>query len=137
PFLAQLHAMQEDGVVAALKVHGKKSAAHIPGFGDVWRDSLYEDLAPTAGYVNAIVSLFWSDPKAGVVIPEAHYASLLQGLEKNRPELGRLLDAFGVSMSEEVMGTTPFPTGTMFWFRPAALTGLSRLNLQTADFPEE
>ncbi len=137
PFLKQLRAMQEDGVEVALKIHGKKTMSSGTEYGIAWRDALYEDLAPSRGQVNAILRLFQSDVDAGIVIPDGHYASLRRGLQFNRAELFRLAAAVGASLPPESIATTPFPAGTMFWFRPAALAGLSRLQLKTSDFPDE
>ena len=137
PFMKQLRAMQADGVVAALKIHGKKTSSAVHNYGDEWRQSLYEDLAPDTNNVNAIIDLLLTDPTAGIVIPEAHYASLSRGLATNRPELFRLSAALGQPLTSDSLRTTPFPVGSMFWFRPAALAGFTRLNLTLEDYPEE
>lgn len=137
PFMIQLRMMHEDGVFFALKLHSKKSCAYDKDFGEFWRESLYRDLIPSTGYVNAIINLFGSDSKLGLLLPEAHYASLLRGWENNTVHLKSLIQLLGISLDKKMLSKIPFPVGTMFWFRPSALMSLACLNLTHNDFQEE
>jgi lipopolysaccharide biosynthesis protein len=116
-----------------LKIHGKKSSHNAPEFGEAWRAFLYDHLARNTDHVNAIVRSFIDNPALGAMIPE-HYPALHAwvGIGKNYAEMKNLLGRIDVSIRRSQ--PIEFPSGSMFWFRSAAIAPLLDLNLNWGDF---
>ena len=115
-----------------LYLHGKKSLHWAPGAG--WRKYLYRSLAGSADLVRSIFAAFDASPTLGLVVPQ-HWPFIQQSIDWGYS----FADARGLAarMGIELRLTEPldFPTGSMFWARPAALRPLLALGLTAMDFP--
>lgn len=123
-----------DEVEFAVHVHTKRSP-HFPGRFDEWRRYLLESNLGTPQLVANILALFDCD-RVGAVAPADH------------PEMARLVH-WGSNLSnaqglisligEEINVDVPLecPTGSMFWFRTAALRPLLDLGLEFFHFDPE
>jgi lipopolysaccharide biosynthesis protein len=118
-----------------LKIHGKKSVHNPPDFSIGWRQHLFGALIGDPGRVRAIVNAFLSDPELGVLIPQ-HWKELAGwlGIGANYEPMQRLLAKIGIDLvpGQDIQ----YPSGSMFWFRPEALSPLFELDLQWSDFSE-
>ncbi|MFC0408647.1 rhamnan synthesis F family protein [Roseomonas elaeocarpi] len=117
-----------------LHLHSKVSThAH---FLEPWRSFLFENLLGSPAVVRSILDAFARLPELGMVAPQ-HYESIRRWLGWNGNfEAGKALAArMGVTLSPT--RALDFPSGSMFWARPAALKPLLDLKLRFEDFPEE
>jgi hypothetical protein len=144
PFVQLLQRGTFDRYVAVCKLHTKKSD-HLycgegqPDFGRRWRRSAMLELIGTTERVARIVDRFRSDPTVGIVGPgnlwiDEPPGSDGWGARKNRGPMASLAVRLGIS---ENAIRNNFFAGTMFWFRPAALAGLSAGRFSAADFEPE
>jgi GT2 family glycosyltransferase len=117
-----------------LHLHSKKSDhAH---FLAPWRGFLFESLLGSKTAVSSILDAFARLPRLGMVAPQ-HYESVRRWLGWNGNydlALG-LARRMGIALSP--VRALDFPSGSMFWARPAALGPLLELNLSFDDFPAE
>lgn len=117
-----------------LFLHSKKSEYGVVGEG--WRELLYDTLCGSPEVVRSVLSIFAARVDAGLVFPQHHEpARPFTGWEYNFAAARRLARRMGVRLRRR--GTIEFPSGSMFWARPAALAPLLRLGLRLEDFPEE
>jgi lipopolysaccharide biosynthesis protein len=118
-----------------LFLHSKKSN---PVSGDAWREFLFDHLLGSPEIAASIVDLFRSNPKIGFVFPQ-HFEPLRQyadwGPWYNFPAAQPLARRLGFTLKRRA--PIDFPSGSMFWCRPAALLPLLELGLTRDDFPEE
>ncbi len=118
-----------------LKIHGKKSTHNSPEFSLGWRQLLFGELIGDADRVDAIINAFLSDPELGVLMPQ-HWKELAGwlGIGANYELMQRLLAKIDIDLlpGQEI----EYPSGSMFWFRPEALSPLFDLGLQWSDFAE-
>ncbi len=117
-----------------LHLHSKKSNhAH---FLAPWRGFLFENLLGSQTAVASILDAFARLPQLGMLAPQ-HYEAVRRWLGWNgNYELARgLARRMGISLSP--VRALDFPSGSMFWARPAALRPLLDLNLSFDDFPAE
>lgn len=133
PFLTEF-AADLSGYDVVGHFHTKKSL-HVASAQAVrnWVDFLLENLlggrSQSAG---AILSAFAEDPRLGLVFADDPH---LVGWGENRPFADVLARRMRITdMPEQFF---PFPIGTMFWARPAALAPLFDLGLGWSDYPEE
>jgi lipopolysaccharide biosynthesis protein len=120
-----------------LFLHSKRSD-HYP-FGDGWRDHLMACLVGSPEIVKSIEEIFALQPGVGMVIP-AHYHELRNWVDgfhwgANFRRSRRLAWKMDIDIGEH--GVVDFPSGSMFWARPAALRPLLDLKLDFADFSRE
>lgn len=117
-----------------LMFHSKKTEAGT--LGERWRAHIMDSLAGSEAVVRAIRLIFAADPGIGMVIPQ-HFAPVrpLLGWDSNWRHADRLARRMGLQLAKH--GTLDFPSGSMFWARPAALAPLLALGLAAADFPPE
>ena len=114
-------------------VHFKKSLYGFPGFGDLWRRFLWQNLlGPERPMLDVIAQSFAADPALGLVFPDDPN---LVGWSSDKT-IARDL-ARRMHLDPELPEAFDFPAGTMFWCRPAALRPLFDLRLQWEDFPAE
>jgi hypothetical protein len=114
-------------------LHFKKSRYAVPQFGALWRRFLWRHLlGPDHSMLDLIARSFEDDPTLGLVFPADPN---LVGWSKNRALACEL--AQRMQMNIELPEAFEFPTGTMFWCRPAAVRPLFELGLSWKDYPAE
>jgi lipopolysaccharide biosynthesis protein len=114
-------------------LHGKRSPQVHASLGDLWRTFLWENLVGGEhAMMDVVLAAFAADEKLGLVFPVDR---LLAGWDENRDLAEDLAARMGLE------GPLPhhfdFPQGSMFWARPAALSGLLNLGLDWEDYPVE
>lgn len=130
PMLALLDRLIDEGFDAVLKIHGKQSPQL--DFGDTWRRGLLRALCPSRSVMSGIGELFRTSPDLGVAIPFEFAQPLSYGLRDNRRGLHDSAQILAIDLDLDdawCTSTTVFPRGSMYWFRPAALAALLRLDL--------
>ncbi len=117
-----------------LFLHSKKSLTS--SVGDRWRDVLLHSLAGSPDIVRSILDIFHHHPEIGMVICP-HFEAIREwiGWNYNFPRGCRLARRMGILLTPEHV--LDFPSGSMFWARPAALQPLLDLRLKVDDFPFE
>ncbi len=117
-----------------LHLHSKTST-HA-AFLAPWRSYLFETLLGSPAIVRSIGDAFAQLPDLGMVAPQ-HYEGVRRWLGWN----GNFLTASGIAermgLSLSPRRALDFPSGSMFWARPAALQSLLGLGLSFEDFPQE
>ena len=117
-----------------LFLHSKKTEFSTAGEG--WRELLLGSLCGSGSVVRSILALFEADPALGLVFPQHHEPIRPHtGWEYNFAAARALGRRMGVDLRRD--GMIEFPSGSMFWARPAALAPILALGLTADDFPEE
>ena len=117
-----------------LHLHSKVST-HA-GFLAPWRSFLLENLLGSPAGVSSILDAFARLPDLGMVAAQ-HYEPIRRwiGWNGNYEQAQDLATRMGMSLSPR--RALDFPSGSMFWARPAALKPLLDLKLSFEDFPQE
>lgn len=124
-------------------IHDKKVTQLTPfSKGAAFADKCFENLLISPEYVRNVVSLFEQEPRLGMVMPtppnHAEYFPMYSyGWGPNYVRTRSLLAEVGVSVPLDPDKEPIAPLGTMFWFRPQALTPLFAMDWQWQDFPPE
>jgi hypothetical protein len=118
----------------ALHIHTKKSPHYEEGF-DAWRKYLLAETLGTPELVENILAML-AVAGVGAIIPE-HFDPIKPIIQwfGNFETTAALL-----ALAGEILRRThlvDFPSGSMFWFRPAALAKLLALDLQYVHFDPE
>lgn len=116
------------------KIHGKKSL-HNPGHND-WREYLLQNLLGSQEQVKTIISYMINDPTLGLILPETYPGVLAYNQEDPWRNNWSICREFGkrLDLKLERDMKLDFPSGSMFWFKPAALDQLFSLGLTRQDF---
>ncbi len=117
-----------------LLLHSKRDGHLVDGAG--WRRYLLHTLAGTPAIAGSILAAFAQDPRLGLVMAQ-HWPPLRPRLDwgDNFFAARDLARRFGVRLTPAHV--LDFPSGAMFWARPAALAPLLGLGWRAADFPAE
>src|SRR5271165_47970 len=116
-----------------LKIHGKKSASERVEFGERWRKFLYQDLVGDSAWARAIVGVMLETPDLGVLMAQHFYGvDSLINIGPNYESMRNVLSRIGIDLRSDQK--IEFPSGSMFWFRSAALADLFALGLDWSDF---
>jgi len=134
PFLRLLEMGVFDRYDAVCKLHSKRSP-HMNG-GDAWLDQVLLALLGSADNVRTLLSRFRNEPRLGLIGPKA--LAIHPGNPLHRAKNRVAIDAVSARGDiGTVVTSAPFFAGTMFWFRPAAMTSVRDLGLTAEDFPLE
>jgi lipopolysaccharide biosynthesis protein len=121
----------------ALHIHTKK-CEYNETHGASWLNHNLDHLLHSPEYVSAILDLFERDSTQGVLLP-IPYPGVASWMEwgGNRETTCNLLARLNIP--QEYLDSMPlyFPAGTMFWFRPSALSPLLESEISWEDFPPE
>ena len=133
PFLAGFgpHLRQHDLIG---HIHSKASP-HNAAKAD-WRDQLLDTLIGSPASIAAALRLLDRNAHLGLIFPEYH-PSLADQITwgTNLPIARSLALRMGLNLDDQTLA--PFPAGSMFWARSAALEPLFDLGLSFDDFPPE
>lgn len=116
-----------------LFIHGKKSE-FSPILAD-WREYIFDALIGTRDRTQSILSSFQDIPELGMIAPE-HFGPVKGvGWRDNL----KIADGLCTKLlgDKYAFNYLDFPSGSMFWCRPAALKPLLDLNLMVDEFPAE
>ena len=143
PFLQQMKDVI-DNYEYICHIHTKKSLTE--GFGDDWREYLYEGLLGTEENVKLIFNIFAHDMSVGMLFPQTYHELLVvhtwgtlyswgSDANKSKADIKRFLRKLNadVDLPDEPI----FPAGNMFWARSSAIHDTFALALDCTDFPEE
>lgn len=115
------------------KIHSKKSL-HAGGINN-WRTFLYDRLLGSKEQINVILERFKNNENLGIQYPE--YSKDIQPFiswGSNKKLCHDFMLSLGLDCPEDL---PDFPAGSMFWFRPKALSNIFDKNWKYSDFPEE
>ncbi len=122
-----------EGVDYVLHLHTKQSVHNSDLQG--WGEFLFENLIGSTEIVRSILQIM-ADDNVGVVY-SGHFKTVSnwRNWGYDFPHALALMQRMGIPLHADDL--LEFPSGTMFWARPAALKPLLDLNLQPEDFDEE
>ena len=117
-----------------LHLHSKMSA-HA-AFLEPWRSYLLETLLGSPQIARSVLDAFARLPDLGMVAPQ-HYGAIRRwlGWNGNFDAAKAIASRMGLTLLRR--RALDFPSGSMFWARPAALQPLLDLHLSFDDFPLE
>ena len=123
-------------------VHDKKTPAAYPAIkGYNFNIHCWENLLKSKYYVSEVISLFYTEPRLGLLMPPTPYFSDWRRCIVNM-EWGNNLK-IGKELYNRLHLHVPFdeapdaPWGAMFWFRAKAMLPFYRYNWTVEDFPKE
>ena len=133
PFLTKFGSRYYDYDLVC-KVHSKKSP-HAPNLSG-WRTFLLDRLLGSESRVREIVDEFERDPELGLLFP-IYYPEIRSSISwgANFHTMKDVLSSLGIEL--DAASPCSFPAGSMFWFRPRALSTLLDSELLIEEFPEE
>ncbi len=117
-------------------IHTKKSLYAGDGMTG-WREYLLQQLLGSEDQVRRIFALFADDPELGLVYPQNYRQFPYWGNTwLSNQSLGR---EWGqrLGIADLPDGYFDYPTGSMFWARPAGLRALFEAGILLSDFPDE
>lgn len=110
----------------ALRLHSKRTPQVQAQVSESFRGHLFENNAASPGYIREILARFDADPKLGLVMPPSvniGFGALGHGWYSNRAQLEKIAHTLDIDVPlDEHTPLAPF--GTMFWFRPKALSAM-------------
>lgn len=121
------------------RVHSKKSPQNGYNMALLFKRHMLENLLYSKGYVANIITMFEQDKLLGMVMPpvvQIAYPTLGHSWFANREPAERWADTLGIKTRFD--DSTPMaPYGTMFWFRPEAVSKISDHQFSWSDFGAE
>lgn len=133
PFVSLLRTGALNPYVAVLKLHSKKSR-YSPN-GDQWRSNILAALIGTSYKVLCSVDLV-SRSNVGLVGPHDYYLTNEAFWGSNQDRVRRLVTRMKAAPGR-ISCDLGFFAGSMFWFKPAALSFLQELPTSELDFEPE
>lgn len=129
PFIEIYRAISGLGYQAICKIHTKRSLYRTDG--DTIRDEQVHALLGSSSIAAENIKKLVDQPKVGLLVPQKY---LIEHTDHNmtydHAVVTEICTALGIEFKYSI-----FPAGSMFWFKPAALTHL--LRVQKAQFPIE
>ena len=120
------------------RLHSKVSPQDVYG-GRHFKSHLFENLLASPVYVGNLLSLFESEPRMGMAMPPVvhiGYPTLGNAWFTNKPAAAKWAKQLGIRVPFDEY--TPLAAyGSMYWFRPEALSLLFNAKLGWSDFAEE
>jgi lipopolysaccharide biosynthesis protein len=131
PFLKVFKEIKDFGYLYICKIHSKKSP-HMR-YGSLWRNTLLFSLLGSPERILLVKDIFERDEGVGIIMPKNANLCYKDFIGFNENMVISKLKELGLNFDHEFN----FPSGSMFWFRPAALFPLLDLNLADIDFEDE
>jgi rhamnosyltransferase len=134
PFLKLLRNGCFDNYDAVCKLHTKRSP-HMSD-GDSWRKELIDSLLGDSESIRNTLKRFRDNPYLGIIGPSKFLKRPGDFDHAGNNDRWMKELAYRLNLTEKAL-VSPFFSGTMFWFNPAALISLKNLSVTDHDFPIE
>jgi len=121
PFIGTYKKIKDLGYAAVCKVHSKKSMYREDG--DKIRDEIFDGLLGSKEKVKGILELFNEKNNVGLVTLSKY---LMPHTDKNMTYDREIVHALAELLDIDFEYSV-FPAGSMFWFKPHALSGLEKI----------
>jgi len=122
------------------KIHSKKSL-YLGKDQKEWREHLFYNLLGNKKIVNDIINAFYNNENLGLLFSDSYYFIHFSWFSwtNNKEVVRTILQKLNLNSLLSLLNKTyiDFPAGSMFWFRPKALSPLLNTNFSYHDFPEE
>lgn len=128
-------------------MHDKKAIGNTSEYrsaGKYYSDCCFENVAPSADYVNNVIEMFERQPRLGVAVPpppsNANFFTVIGGhwsATGNYENVKRLLNELNLNVPLDKSKPPVAPYGSVFWFRPEALIPLFNKKWGYGDFSAE
>jgi lipopolysaccharide biosynthesis protein/ubiquinone/menaquinone biosynthesis C-methylase UbiE len=112
PFLHLFNLIYPLGYKSVCKIHSKKSLHRQDG--DKWRNELIGGLLGTPDLIRENLGMLENDPHTGIVVPEGNIFNYQDWIGSNN----EMVKKFAKENNIQMTGDFPFPSGSMFWFKP-------------------
>ena len=132
PFLYFLNSGLLNHYRYVCKLHSKKSI-HISD-GDIWRKRIYDALVGSPNIINQIKRAFNANSEIGLIGPDTELVTKDKYAVNNEKAIRNILNQHGWESSGK---SAKYIQGSMFWFKPPALSCLQNLRITDDDFEEE
>ena len=132
PFLMVFSATSSLNYKYICKIHTKKSQHIING--REWQEDMMGKLLGSPEIIAQIIEAFEKNPDWGIIGPQGHVVPHNYFWEQNAANVIRL--ARSLAIPTETIEFS-YVAGSMFWFRPEALSPILRLGLLAQDFEPE
>lgn len=121
------------------RLHSKKTLQNGYNMGVLFKRHMFENLLYNKSYVANIIKLFELDPLLGMVMPpvvQIAYPTLGHAWFANRKPAERWAKVLHINVRFD--DATPMaPYGSMFWFRPEAISKIADHEFEWTDFDSE
>jgi lipopolysaccharide biosynthesis protein len=104
--------------------------------GQEWRQYLLRNLVGSPPIVSSILEAFRRDPRLGIVMAQ-HWEPIREYIDWHQVFFAARDLARRMGLALTAGHVIDFPSGSMFWARPAALKPMLGLGLRPEDFPDE
>ncbi len=134
PFIKIMPYVVRDGYKVVLKLHTKQSTHRRDG--NIWRQNMVNSL--TAPHISSTVLNYLAGNKdIGIIGPDQYIVPLSAFIGSNFNILTDIAYRIGLKLNEEVINTTNFIAGTMFYCRVSSISPLLNLRISEEDFDIE
>jgi len=131
PFLRLFSLVERSGYEYVCKLHTKRSLHREDG--ELWRTEIYQELLGSPAAINDIKQKLSRDD-VGLIGPKDHILSSQYFMGGNEHLITKLAKELNLDYRGEYF---TFIAGSMFWFKPQAISRILNLNLSEEDFPVE
>ncbi len=133
PFLKIFSALYPLNYQYICKIHTKKTTHRENG--EQWRKDLLNKLLGSSQAIQEAKKVLDSKITIGLLAPKGHILSSNQFMAENKENVASLAQKAGISFEGEP--NFDFIAGSMFWFKPLALSPLVFMNIKDEDFGPE
>ena len=120
PFLKALDAAEPFDI--GLKLHTKKSPHRSDG--EAWGRAMVDSLLGKPETVDDVLQAMQANPHVGIITAEGMTLRLGYRVGTNQPLMRDILDALSIALPAGAIREGWIAAGSMFWFRPQAVSGL-------------
>ena len=132
PFLAVFSAIAQLRFKYICKLHTKRSQSITSG--SQWQEDTFGKLLGSQKMILQIKNAFEKHSEWGIIAPQGYVVPRDYFWRQNSTNVTRLAQSIGLQIDTKEFD---FVAGSMFWFRPEALSQLLKLGLSTQDFEPE
>lgn len=132
PFVTIMNSSLLDKYKYACKIHAKGSK--YSSLGSEWRNDILTELMGSSERVDSILTAMKSDSRIGLVGPSGHHLSSYRYWGDNKCAVTAFCRKINIPPEDVVLD---FFAGTMFWFRPCAISKLKQLRLSLNNIEPE